>query len=75
MVYSGDLKSPASRHAGSSPASRTKCPCSLMVKKRAYTSPKQWLDKPQCAGSTPAKGTKFHFVVFLQQTTKYSKAG
>lgn len=24
MVYSGDLKSPAERHAGSSPASRTK---------------------------------------------------
>ena len=28
MVYSGDLKSPAARHAGSSPASRTKL-CSL----------------------------------------------
>jgi hypothetical protein len=29
-----------------------------MVKKRAYTSPKHRPDKPECAGSTPARGTK-----------------
>jgi len=28
-----------------------------MVKKRAYTSSKQWLDKPQCGGSSPPRGT------------------
>ena len=31
--------------------------CSLMVKKRAYTSPKHRPDKPECAGSSPARGT------------------
>ena len=28
-----------------------------MVKKRAYTSPKHRPDKPECAGSSPARGT------------------
>jgi hypothetical protein len=36
------------------------CLCSLMVKKRAYTSPKHRPDKPECAGSTPARGTKYN---------------
>ena len=34
------------------------CPCSLMVKKRAYTSSKHGLDKPECRGSSPLRGTK-----------------
>ena len=33
------------------------CRHSLMVKKRAYTSPKHRPDKPECAGSSPAGGT------------------
>ena len=32
-------------------------PCSLMVKTRAYTSPKHRPDKPACAGSSPARAT------------------
>jgi hypothetical protein len=33
MVYSGDLKSPVERHAGSSPASRTIRPCGQILVK------------------------------------------
>jgi hypothetical protein len=44
-----------------------------MVKKRAYTSPKQWLDKPQCAGSTPAKGTKFNLLYFYNKKLNIPK--
>ncbi len=36
------------------------CRHSLMVKKRAYTSPKHRPDKPECAGSSPAGGTKIY---------------
>lgn len=44
--------------AGLNPARcSNKCPCSLMVKKRAYTSSKQRLDKTQCGGSSPPRGT------------------
>ena len=43
---------------GSSPGMPAKfCLCSLMVKTRAYTSPKHRPDKPACAGSSPARGT------------------
>ena len=34
------------------------CRHSLMVKTEAYTFPKHRPDKPECAGSTPAGGTK-----------------
>ena len=51
------------------------CLCSLMVKKRAYTSSKHWPDKPACAGSSPARGTKLedafsNFKHFTDNETK-----
>ena len=37
-----------------------------MVKKRAYTSPKHRPDKPECAGSSPARGTNFNIGKFMK---------
>ena len=57
--------------SGSIPDTPAKnCLCSLMVKKRAYTSSKHRPDKPECAGSSPARGTRVLLVCVLCLTTR-----
>ena len=54
---------------GSIPSTPAKqfCSHSLMVKTRAYTSPKHRPDKPECAGSTPAGGTSYRSLTQLDR--------
>lgn len=39
-----------------------------MVKRPAYTRLKQWLDKPQCTGSSPVGTTKKMEITNMEQT-------
>ena len=52
QVYSADLKSAAERHAGSTPATRTKCPGGEMVDTLALGA-----SAVRCGGSSPSQGT------------------
>ena len=69
LVYSGDLKSPASRHAGSTPASRTKAGVSIMDNTAVFYTVN--------VGSIPARRTSFFCLdsLMVKQATHNRSSG